>query len=152
MNIENIMCKNIIVGSVTNTLEEIATLMKKYDIGFLPIKDQKKIVGVITDRDIVVSAISNKCSQNEIIDKYITRNIITIDKNENVENAIQLMGEKKVKRLVVTDKNKIVGIISLSDLINTNIDQNIIINNLKKLWEINRNEDLFKTEIDEFYL
>ena len=152
MNIENIMSKNIIVGSVTNTLEEIATLMKKYDIGFLPIKDQKKIVGVITDRDIVVSAISNKCSQNEIIDKYITRNIITIDKNENVENAIELMGEKKVKRLVVTDKNKIVGIISLSDLINTNIEQNIIINNLKKLWEINRNEDLFKTEIDEFYL
>ena len=66
MNIENIMSKNIIVGSVTNTLEENSTLMKKYDIGFLPIKDQKNIVGVITDRDIVVSAISNKCSQNEI--------------------------------------------------------------------------------------
>lgn len=131
MNIENIMSKNIIVGSVTNTLEEIATLMKKYDIGFLPIKDQKKIVGVITDRDIVVSAISNKCSQNEIIDKYITRNIITIDKNENVENAIELMGEKKVKRLIVTNENKIEGILSLSDLINTNINKEIIINNLK---------------------
>ena len=152
MNIEKIMTKNIIIGNVTDTLHEISTIMKKYDIGFLPIRDQKKIVGVITDRDIVINAISNNSNQNDIIDKYITKNIITINKNEEIKSAIELMGNHKIKRLIVTDENKIVGIISLSDIINYNLDEKIIIENLKKIWEINRNEDLFKTEIDEFYL
>lgn len=152
MNIEKIMTKNIIIGNVTDTLHEISNIMKKYDIGFLPIRDQKKIVGVITDRDIVINAISNNSNQNDIIDKYITKNIITINKNEEIKNAIELMGNHKIKRLIVTDENKIVGIISLSDIINYNLDEKIIIENLKKIWEINRNEDLFKTEIDEFYL
>lgn len=152
MNVENIMTKNIIIGNVTNTLQEISNVMKKYDIGFLPIRDQKKIVGVITDRDIVINAISNNSNQNDIIDKYITKNIITINKNEEIMNAIELMGNHKIKRLIVTDENKIVGIISLSDIINCNIEEKVIIDNLKRIWEINRNEDLFKTEIDEFYL
>lgn len=152
MNIENLMSKRVIIGSVTHTLSEIATLMKKYDIGFLPISDQNKIIGVITDRDIVINAISNNSSQNEVIDKYIERKFITIDQNKSVENAIQLMGEKKVRRLIITDNNKLTGILALSDIINSNIDKNLIIENLKKILEINRNDDLFKTEIDEFYL
>ena len=62
------------------------------------------------------------------------------------------MGDKKVRRLIITKENKITGILALSDIINLDIDKNIIINNLKKIFEINRNDDLFKTEIDEFYL
>lgn len=152
MNIENLMSKQVIIGSVTNTLSEIATTMKKYDIGFLPISDQNKIVGVITDRDIVINAISNNCSQNDVIDKYIVRKIITIEQDKSIEDAIKLMGDEKVRRLIIVKNNKITGILSLSDIINSDIDKNLIIDNLKKILEINRNDDLFKTEIDEFYL
>ena len=151
MNIEKIMTKNIIIGSITNTIDEISQTMKKYDIGFLPISDQKKIVGVITDRDIVINALSNKCDKG-LIEKYITKNIISINKNKSLENALNLMGEKKVKRLIVTNDNKIVGIISFSDIINNYNDDKLLLNIIKKIWSINRNDDLFKTEIDEFYL
>lgn len=151
MNIEKIMTKNIIIGSITNTIDEISQTMKKYDIGFLPISDQKKIVGVITDRDIVINALSNKCDKG-LIEKYITKNIISINKNKSLENALNLMGEKKVKRLIVTSDNKIVGIISFSDIINNYNDDKLLLNIIKKIWSINRNDDLFKTEIDEFYL
>lgn len=152
MYVKDIMSKSLIIGSITNNLSEIATLMKKYDIGFLPISDQKKIVGVITDRDIVVNALSNNCNQNDIIDKYIVRNIISINQDEKIESAIKLMGEKKVRRLIITNNNKISGILSLADIITIKDYQDLIINNLQKIFEINRNDDLFKTEIDEFYL
>ena len=152
MTIEKIMTKSIITGNISNTLSEIAEIMKKYDIGFLPISDKNKIIGVITDRDIIVEALSNKESENDLIDKYLTSNIITIEQNKTVEEAIDLMGNKKIRRLIVTNNNKITGIISLADIIKLDIDHNLIIENLKKIFEINRNDDLFKTEIDEFYL
>lgn len=152
MYVKDIMSKSLIIGSITNNLTEIALLMKKYDIGFLPISDQKKIIGVITDRDIVVNALSNNCSQNDIIDKYIVKNIISINQNEKIEDAIKLMGEKKVRRLIVTNNNKISGILSLADILSMNDYKDLIIDNLQKIFEINRNDDLFKTEIDEFYL
>lgn len=152
MKIEDIMSKNIIIGSITNTIPEIATIMKKYDIGFLPISDQQKIIGVITDRDIVINALSNNCNQNDIIDKYINKNIISIEQDEKIENAIELMGEKKVRRLIITKNNKMSGILSLADIISANNDKDLIIDALQRIFEINRNDDLFKTEIDEFYL
>ncbi len=152
MYIKDIMSKRLIIGSITNNLAEIAIMMKKYDIGFLPVSDQKKIVGIITDRDIVVNALSNNCSQNDIIDKYIVRNIISIDQNKDVGDAIKLMGEKKVRRIIVTDSNKISGILSLADILSISNYKDLINDNLQKIFEINRNDDLFKTEIDEFYL
>lgn len=152
MEIEKIMTKHIIVGSITNTLLEVALIMQKYDIGFLPIIDKNKIVGVITDRDIVINAISNNCSANDLIEKYITKNVITINQNETIDNALSIMSQKQIKRLIVISENKIVGILSLSDIINHNQQAVNIINILKQIWKINRNDDLFKTEIDEFYL
>lgn len=151
MNINDIMSKKIIVGSTTNTLSEIAELMKKYDIGFIPIVDKNKLVGVITDRDIVINAISNNCSFNDLINKYVVKNIISIEQNKSIDDALNLMALKKVKRLIVTDNNKISGILTLSDILGK-YDNEIILDTFKQIFEINRNNDLFSTEIDEFYL
>ena len=151
MNINDIMSKKIIVGNTTNTLSEIAELMKKYDIGFIPIVDKNKLVGVITDRDIVINAISNNCSFNDLIDKYVVKNIISIEQNKSIDDALNLMALKKVKRLIVTDNNKISGILTLSDILGK-YDNEIILDTFKQIFEINRNDDLFSTEIDEFYL
>ena len=151
MNINDIMSKKIIVGSTTNTLSEIAELMKKYDIGFIPIVDKNKLVGVITDRDIVINAISNNCSFNDLIDKYVVKNIISIDQNKSIDDALNLMALKKVKRLIVTDNNKISGILTLSDILGK-YDNEILLDTFKQIFEINHNDDLFSTEIDEFYL
>ncbi len=151
MNINDIMSKKIIVGNTTNTLSEIAELMKKYDIGFIPIVDKNKLVGVITDRDIVINAISNNCSFNDLIDKYVVKNIISIEQNKSIDNALNLMALKKVKRLIVTDNNKISGILTLSDILGK-YDNEILLDTFKQIFEINRNDDLFSTEIDEFYL
>lgn len=152
MNIESIMSKDLIVCNINDAIHSVAKRMHENDVGIVPIVDNKKIIGIITDRDIVVNAISNNVDSNADVGKYMTRNIVTIDKDQSIEDAIELMGHQKIKRLLVTDDEKVVGILSLSDLINTDLDNEMITNNLKKIWEIFRNTDKYKTEVDEFYL
>ena len=82
----------------------------------------------------------------------MTKQIISIDVHKSIVEAINLMGEQKIKRLIVTNRKKVVGILSISDLINTDINPDIIVKNLKQIGEIYRNIDRFDTEIDEFYL
>lgn len=151
MNLEKIMSKDLIVGNENNTLVEIATLMKKYDVGFIPIAKENKIIGVITDRDIVVNAISNNDFNSEI-NKYITKNLITLDQNETIETALILMGQEKIKRLLITHDDYLVGIISISDIITNKIDSSLIINNLQKIWQITHNNDRISPKVNEFKL
>ncbi len=152
MNIEQIMSKDLIVGMFNDSLKDISNLMLKYDVGFIPIAKEKTIIGVITDRDIVVNAICNEDNDCEVVN-YITKNIIKINKDKSVEEAVNIMGEEKVKRLLVSDENNIlVGIISFSDILTSEIDGGIIINNLKKICEITKNSDRMAPKVGEFKL
>lgn len=148
MNLEHIMNKNIYVANIDDSLYETAQKMKEFDIGFLPVIQKKKVVGVITDRDIVVKVLANKDSK---IKDYISKDLIEVDIDESLENALKIMGEKKVKRLLVKKDNKLVGIISLSDIINY-IDSNLLKTCLKNIYAINRNTDEYLTKINEFEL
>ncbi len=152
MNIDTIMSKDIIVASIHDHVETVATLMKKYDIGFIPLVLNKKIMGVITDRDLVVGMLANHLDIDQSVEHYMTKNIISINVHKSIADAINLMGKNKIKRLIVTNRKKVVGVLSISDLINTNVNPDIIMKNLKQINEIYRNIDRFDTEIDEFYL
>ncbi len=145
--IEKIMSKNLIVLNDSN-LEDIAKAMKRYDVGMVIINENNKIKGIITDRDIVTKILSNKDNK---IKEYLTTNLISIDINSDINEAIDLMKKHKIKRLLVKKDNKLVGVLSLSDLLNT-VDNNILIETYKTIFSINRNTDKYLTDIDEFEL
>lgn len=67
-------------------------------------------------------------------------------------DVLHLMKKEKVKRVLVTDNQKVVGIVSLSDIIKNSDETEEIINALKEIFTLNRNTDKYETEIDEFYL
>lgn len=152
MNIKEIMSKNIITCSKDDSLLKASNLMKKNDIGFLPISDNKKIIGVITDRDIVIKALSNKEDYSNPINDYINKNIITIDVNSNIQDTLKTMGDNKIKRLIVKENNKVVGIISLSDIINSKYNESVLFDTLKSIYTITDKNNNETIEIDEFYL
>ena len=152
MKIEDVMSRDLIIGSINQKVSEIAELMKKYDIGFIPIEQNKHIIGVVTDRDIVCSTFSAELDSEAKIERYMTNNVISIDKDDSIENALKIMGQEKVKRLKESDHEKVVGILSLSDIITTDTDEKKFITELKKIWAIHKNIDSFHTEVDEFYL
>lgn len=148
--IKNIMTYKIISGNTDNTFKEISTLMKDNNIGFIPIKENDKYIGVITDRDISL-ALSNINNINDSIKSYITNNIIYIDINDSIDDALKLMRNNKIKRLMVKEKDNIVGILSLSDILNYTNNPNII-NTYKTIFYIHDNHRSFIAEVDEFYL
>lgn len=145
--IEKIMSKNLIVLNDSN-LEDIAKAMKRYDVGMVIINENNKIKGIITDRDIVTKILANKDNK---IKEYLTTNLVSIDINSDINEAIALMKKHKIKRLLVKKDNKLVGVLSLSDLLNT-VDNNILIETYKTIFSINRNTDKYLTDIDEFEL
>ena len=150
---KDLMTHELVIGNVTDSIANIAKLMKDFNIGFVPIAKDKQIVGVITDRDLVINALSNKVKSDDNIEEYMSVNLITINVNSSIKEALDLIGYKKVKRLIVEDDKKVVGIISISDLIKAaDIDKECLITNLRKLLEIYRSNDYKQADIDEFYL
>lgn len=118
MKVKDIMSKNLIICSNDINVINISSIMKKYNIGFIPIEKNKKIIGVITDRDIVINIISNKVNNDFSIENYVNNNIIHIEENSSIDKCLNIMKKNKVKRLIVVNKEKIVGVISLSDILN----------------------------------
>ena len=146
MKIKEIMSKNIISCKSNSTIYEIANLMKKHNIGFVIIIDNN-LKGVITDRDIVIKCLSNNDTN---ILPYINTNIISIEEDNSIEEALNLMSRNKIKRLIITKEKEIVGILSLSDIIsNTNINT---LNTIKNIFELKNNQLNKDSEIDDFYL
>lgn len=157
MDIKEIMTKSIIYADINNTIDDVANLMKTYDIGFIPIKDNGQFIGVITDRDIVIKAINNNDKLDQPIKEFITSNIISIDISKSLEDAVKLMSDYQIRRLMVKNKDKFVGIISLSDILSIKHDFDIL-KYISKIFMPNdkmifQNDiDLPQAEIDEFEL
>lgn len=152
MKIKDIMSKNLIICSSDINVINISNIMKKYNIGFIPIEKNKKIIGVITDRDIVINIISNKVNNNSSIESYVNNNIIHIEENSSIDKCLNIMKKNKVKRLIVVNKEKIVGVISLSDILNCYDDLDKVTEVAKVIWSTTKSDDNYKTEIDKFYL
>ena len=143
MDIEKVMTKGIIVCHISDDIKKIADIMKKYDVGFLPIIDNNKIIGTVTDRDLIVNEF------NDVINKH--NSLITVNYNQDVYEALDIMGKNKVKRLIVTKDNKAIGIVSLSDLVNYTTKDKFT-ETFKQIYEIDKNNHYFNTDIDDFYL
>lgn len=148
MKVEAVMNKNVVAFTKDTPLVEIAQTMKEQDIGMVLIYEDKKIIGVLTDRDIVVKILANS---DEAIKDYYSKDIITIDKNEMIDTALAKMKKHKIKRLVVVDDKTVVGILSLSDLVAIETDEKIG-STYKVIWQIHRNTDKYITKINEFEL
>ncbi len=152
MKVKEIMSKNLIVCSSDINVVNISNIMKKYNIGFIPIEKNKKIIGVVTDRDIVVNMITNKISYKNNIESYVNNKVIKIEEESSISECLNLMKKNKLKRLIVVNGEKIVGVISISDIVNSYDNSYEIIDTIKSIWSIEKNDDTYKTEIDEFYL
>lgn len=145
--LEKIMSKDLIVLDVNSSIYDVAKVMKEKDIGFIPFSDGNKIVGVLTDRDIVTRVLAN---QDDKIAGYLSTDLIKISSQASVEEALQIMKKHKIKRLLVEKDKKLVGVLSISDLINQS--KKDLLETLQSIYAINRNSDYYNVKINEFEL
>ncbi len=118
--VKDIMTKKVISVSKDSSFFEVASLMAQNDIGFVPIVEGERIIGVITDRDMVIRGITNREDSNASIGKYMTQEVVFVKPNTPIEAASRLMADRQIKRLLVIDDGTLVGVLSLSDITNHN--------------------------------
>ncbi len=117
-----IRCRDIMTSSVTtatraNTLQEVAALMRDGDMGSVPVVEDGKLVGIVTDRDIVVRSVAEGKDASAGVAEAMTTDIFSVKPDDFVFEAIRLMGDKQVRRVPVVDENgDLAGIIAMADI------------------------------------
>jgi len=114
--ISDIMTTDCVTLTPNDNLYTAAVAMRDHDIGFLPVVEGRRLVGVVTDRDLVVRGLAEKHSGSASIMEVITKNVETISPNLSVDEAASIMAEKQIRRLPVVENGELKGVVSLGDL------------------------------------
>lgn len=118
MKVKDVMHKGVEWVAPDTTIYDISIMMKKNDIGAVPVGENDKLVGMVTDRDIAIRAFSKGDSAKAVVAKDVmTAGIIFCTENEELDDAVRLMEDRKIRRLPVINKDKrMVGMLSLGDI------------------------------------
>jgi len=117
MKIRDIMTADVATATPDTTLEEIATIMKRDDVGSVPIVEDKELYGIITDRDIVLRCIAEGQHPGEVrAEDILTEDLHTVEPDDDVEEAAELMSRHQVRRLPVVEDGRLVGMIAIGDI------------------------------------
>ena len=150
MELKDIMNRNLVICHVDDDVSLISSNMRDNDVGFIPIVDRNRVVGIITDRDLACRVFSNELDGN--ITDYMSRDIVSVDVNDDILDVLDKMKSHRIKRIIVTDNNKVVGVVSISDFFNLDEFNDDVFDAIKCIWKIGANKHKYETEIDEFYL
>lgn len=115
MQVRDVMSTNVQSCSNQDNLSTVASKMQALNIGSLPVVENNQVVGMVTDRDMVVRGLTNG-APNDSIQSVMTNNVITVSSSSSLEEAAQLMSQHQVRRLPVVDNGNLVGMVSLGDL------------------------------------
>ena len=121
MKIREAMSPNPICCLPTDSAQRVARTMCDHNVGSIPVvldQDSRKLVGMITDRDLCCSVIADGLDPKSVtIEKFMTLNPVTCREGENVENCERLMQEHQVRRMPIVDaENHVIGIVAQADL------------------------------------
>lgn len=112
-----IMTTNVTSVSPTAPIREAAAMMRDGDIGSLPVVENGRLVGIVTDRDIVVRAIAEGADASTSVSAAMTADVFSVKPDDFVFEAIRLMGDKQIRRIpVINEDGSLAGIIAMADI------------------------------------
>jgi CBS domain-containing protein len=118
MQIRDVMTSDVMLADPGMKLNEAAALMRDGDFGLLPVRENDRLVGTITDRDITVRAVAEGRDPNATtVREAMSEGIYYCFDDQTVEEAAELMSEAQIRRLPIVNRDKrLVGIVALADL------------------------------------
>jgi CBS domain-containing protein len=114
--VKEIMSKSPVTATTQDNIYECAVLMKQHDIGFVPVVEGRKLVGVVTDRDLVVRGYAEKHSGSTSVTEVMTKDVRSVPSSMTVDECARLMADNQIRRLPVVDNGDLVGVVSIGDL------------------------------------
>lgn len=114
--IKDVMSRDVQVISPNGTIREAALRMLKGNFGMMPVEENDRMIGAVSDRDIAIHAVAQGKDANTQVRDVMSEGIICAFENDSVADAARLMAEHQVRRLPVLNQDKrLVGIVSLGD-------------------------------------
>src|SRR5262245_61049107 len=117
MKVREAMTRDVRLVKPDQPISEAAKLMAELDIGALPVEENDRLVGMITDRDIAVRAVAAGRGPDTAVGEILSREIKYCFEDQSIDEVTQNMGELRIRRLpVLTRDKRLIGILSLGDL------------------------------------
>ena len=117
LKIKEIMTDQVAFVSPETTIEETARLMQKHNVGSIPVCEGPNLVGIVTDRDIVVRGVAHgKDAGNSPVREVMTSDVRCVSPEMDLNQVAELMSKEQIRRLPVVENNRLVGMVSLGDL------------------------------------
>jgi len=111
------MTRDVAYVNPASTVIEAAQLMQKHNVGSVPVCDQSGVIGIVTDRDIIVRNVAHgKSPQSTPVKDVMTSQVTTVNPDMDVNDVSRIMSQNQIRRIPVTDNNKLVGMLSLGDI------------------------------------
>jgi len=118
MKVSDAMTRDVQVASPTQSIRNAAKIMAKLDAGALPVGENDRLIGIITDRDIAIRAVAEGKAPTTKVRDIMSEEVLYCYEDQDLDEVAQNMSEMKVRRLPVINRDKrLVGIISLGDLV-----------------------------------
>lgn len=117
--IADVMTRDVVSVSTRDSIGRAAQLMDQLNVGALPVCEQKKLVGIVTDRDITVRATAADQGPDDTrVEQVMSTDVRVCHPDQEVDQVLDEMGEVQIRRLPVVDRNsgEMVGIVSLGDM------------------------------------
>jgi CBS domain-containing protein len=115
--VRDAMTPSVTSAHPSQSLADAARVMKIDDVGSVPVVEGERLVGILTDRDIVVRAIAEGGDPLTVtVDEVVSREPVTVDPDQNLDEALELMVRHKVRRLPVTENGRLVGMLAQADI------------------------------------
>lgn len=116
MKIKEIMTTDVETCMPESTLQEVALKMREINVGSIPICEDGSLVGIVTDRDIVVRGLAEQIPSEAPISEILSAEVVTGTVDLTVEEAAEMMATHKIRRLPIVTGEQVIGIVSLGDL------------------------------------
>ena len=117
LRVRDVMVKEVITVDKDSTVKEAVDVMNEFQIGSLIVLERGKAVGIVTERDFLRRVLAKaKDVMNTKVREIMTTPLVVVEPSMDLEDAVKLMFQSKIKKLAVVDANKLVGIVTLTDI------------------------------------
>jgi CBS domain-containing protein len=117
MNVSEVMTAQVVTATPKTTIAQVARTMAEIETGAVPVTEEGRVVGLITDRDIVIRVVAESLGLDTPVSSVMSEEVETCREDDNVADAAAKMGTKQIRRLVVVnDQGRLAGILSLGDI------------------------------------
>lgn len=116
LKIKELMSSNVRTISSDATIKEAADIMNTIDVGSIPVLENNRVVGIVTDRDIVLRSVAKGQDPSQKISSVMTKDPKVISSDTEVHEAADIMAKRQIRRLPVVDNGNLVGIVAIGDL------------------------------------